>query len=143
MSSTSSFGTVCVIFTALGSADDVEDENQTDEHPTKKRKNNNGKATKSNVATLLNMHGKLMAIAYAAVLLHMNLTDMSQWSEEYYGISYPDFYNFIIDFFEERIMTRVFPHRAVTQGSSQASYARLQAQRAAKAASAANSLATV
>ena len=31
----------------------------------------------------------------------MNLTDMSQWSEEYYGISYPDFYNFIIDFFED------------------------------------------
>ncbi|KAI4294389.1 hypothetical protein K525DRAFT_212762, partial [Schizophyllum commune Loenen D] len=158
--SIAAFITVCAIFTAPGSVDRVtgaEDaENVDPSQPAQKRhKGNHAKATRSNVSALLHMHGVVTprAIAYAAVLLHLNLTNTSEWVEEYYGISYPGFYNFIVDYFEDHDLTteegrqakqnsdatlewfnrRVFPHNAPTSGDAKASYNKLKAQRHAKA----------
>ncbi|KAL1684559.1 hypothetical protein GGG16DRAFT_119678 [Schizophyllum commune] len=155
--------TVCAIFTAPGSVDRVtgaEDAENVDPlQPAQKRhKGNHAKATRSNVSALLHMHGVITprAIAYAAVLLHLNLTNTSEWVEEYYGISYPGFYNFIVDYFEDHDLTteegrqakqnsdatlewfnrRVFPHNAPTSGDAKASYNKLRAQRHAKATAA-------
>ncbi|KAL1749846.1 hypothetical protein FB107DRAFT_280241 [Schizophyllum commune] len=110
------------------------------------------------IATLLHMNGEITprAIAYAAVLLHFNLTNASQWAEERFGVSYPALYNFIIDYFEgfdpsteegqlakvqcDALLhwynERVFPNRVLATGNSEASYDKLAAQRAAKVAAA-------
>ncbi|KAI3998398.1 hypothetical protein EV122DRAFT_256013 [Schizophyllum commune] len=127
-------------------------------HPHRRGKDNTGKATKSNVATLLRMKGQISprAIAYAAVLLHFNLTNATQWVEQRGGVSYPALYNFIIDYFEgydpataegqlakaqgdvllKWYNDRVFPNKAISLGNTQASYDKLAAQRAAKVAAA-------
>ncbi|TFK59951.1 hypothetical protein BDN72DRAFT_780022, partial [Pluteus cervinus] len=41
------------------------------------------------------------SIAYVACLLHFNLTNASEWSEEYYGVNYHAMYDFIVDYFED------------------------------------------
>ncbi|KAJ6616289.1 hypothetical protein B0H10DRAFT_2038174 [Mycena sp. CBHHK59/15] len=93
------------------------------------------------------------AIAYIAVIEHFTLTDAPQWCTEYYGISYPQMYNFIVDFFESpkegteakrRVddllawwNQKIFPNHAsavTTHASSVSSYEKLRAQRAAKEA---------
>ncbi|KAL1711753.1 hypothetical protein EV715DRAFT_297736 [Schizophyllum commune] len=67
--------TVCLIFTAPSSSDTVDDDDGEEEasesSPSKKHKDNAGKATKSPVATLLHMNGEITprAIAYAAILM--------------------------------------------------------------------------
>ncbi|KAJ7573710.1 hypothetical protein C8J56DRAFT_903145 [Mycena floridula] len=40
------------------------------------------------------------SIAYAAVMLHFNLTDATSWSLSYNGLSYFALYNAIVDYFE-------------------------------------------
>ncbi|KAL1712618.1 hypothetical protein EV715DRAFT_267797 [Schizophyllum commune] len=152
--------TVCLIFTSPSSSENVDDDGGEGDSspPQKRRKDNTGKATKSNVATLLRMKGQISprAIAYAAVLLHFNLTNATQWVEQRGGVSYPALYNFIIDYFEgydpataegqlakaqgdvllKWYNDRVFPNKAISLGNTQASYDKLAAQRAAKVAAA-------
>ncbi|KAF8951471.1 hypothetical protein BDZ97DRAFT_1886452 [Flammula alnicola] len=96
----------CCIFTSPSSAEGIEDEaaDVPDGPPRKKQKTTGQKkATKANVASLLNMEGKVTgrSIAYAAVLLVFNLTDAVQWVDVYNGINFIAFYNFIVDYFEE------------------------------------------
>ncbi|KAL1721155.1 hypothetical protein EV715DRAFT_288694 [Schizophyllum commune] len=152
--------TVCLIFTSPSSSETVDDDDGEggSSPPQKKRKDNVGKATRSNVAKILRMSGQITprAIAYAAVLLHFNLTNATQWVEQRSGVSYPALYNFIIDYFEDydpateegRLAKaqcdallkwyndRVFPNKAISLGNTQASYDKLAAQRAAKVAAA-------
>ncbi|KAF8873130.1 hypothetical protein BD779DRAFT_1679382 [Infundibulicybe gibba] len=80
--------TYCAIFTSPSSAEGFDDET---------------KATKNNVATLLNMDGRVTgrSIAYAAVLLVFNLTDAHQWKDVYNGSNFVAFYNFLVDYFED------------------------------------------
>ncbi|KJA24322.1 hypothetical protein HYPSUDRAFT_200549 [Hypholoma sublateritium FD-334 SS-4] len=60
------------------------------------------KATKSCVATILGMEGRVTprSIAYAAVLLAFNLTNAVQWVEIYNDFNFRALYNLIVDFFE-------------------------------------------
>lgn len=135
----------CAIFTSPSSADGFEEE--TVEGPARKKQRTAGqkKATKSNVASLLNMDGKVSgrSIAYAAVLLVFNLTDATQWSESYNSFSFVAFYNFLVDYFEEfrndsskkRVNTllswwnrQVFPQHVATTADSTESYDLLTAQ---------------
>ncbi|KAJ6599566.1 hypothetical protein B0H10DRAFT_1959014 [Mycena sp. CBHHK59/15] len=57
------------------------------------------------------MNGKVTArsIAYIIILIqtnvflsqiHLSLTNAPTWTDEYYSLSYPQMYNFIVDFFE-------------------------------------------
>ncbi|KAF9533408.1 hypothetical protein CPB83DRAFT_782959 [Crepidotus variabilis] len=95
--------TFCAVFTSPTSSEDLE-EPEDDVPARKKRKTSSQKkATKTNVAGLLRMEGKVTprAIAYAAVLLVFNLTDATQWTETYNGFNFRAFYNFIVDFFED------------------------------------------
>ena len=92
--------------------------------PGAAKKTKSAKATKNNVATLLNMNGKVTprSIAYVATLVRFhftaldinmltiaflsqvvfNLSDATQWPSDgvYNGFDYHAFYNFIIDYFE-------------------------------------------
>ncbi|KAJ3778514.1 hypothetical protein FB446DRAFT_832291 [Lentinula raphanica] len=43
------------------------------------------------------------AIAYAAIHLHLALTDASHWVHSYDGYNYQDLWNFVVDFFEDPI----------------------------------------
>ncbi|KAJ7734720.1 hypothetical protein B0H14DRAFT_3517070 [Mycena olivaceomarginata] len=81
------------VFTGPDSAKD-------DEEPASKKAK--GNSTRPPVCEILNMGGKVTArsIAYIAVLTHMALTDMWQISREYCGFSYPQMYNFLVDYFE-------------------------------------------
>ncbi|KAJ6607099.1 hypothetical protein B0H10DRAFT_2195081 [Mycena sp. CBHHK59/15] len=90
-------------FTSPSSAKDepVVDENTPQPPPNKKLKTGR-RSTRKVVAEILRMSGRVTgrAIAYIAVIEHFALTDAPQWCTEYYGISYPQMYNFIVDFFE-------------------------------------------
>jgi hypothetical protein len=63
------------------------------------------------------MNGKVTgrSLAYIAILVraltprstelisiqeHFSLTNATSWANQYYGISYPQMYNFIVDYFE-------------------------------------------
>ncbi|KAL1712279.1 hypothetical protein EV715DRAFT_213944, partial [Schizophyllum commune] len=95
------------VFTAPSSMEtDTPDDDDVEEPPTKKPFQQRGegrRATRTNVATGLNMRGKVTprSIAYIAVLVHLNLTDANAWVTVYIGINYMSLYNFIIDFFED------------------------------------------
>ncbi|KAL1740379.1 hypothetical protein HDZ31DRAFT_76928 [Schizophyllum fasciatum] len=135
-----------------------EDEGTSEEPPAKRPYQDRGeskKPTRTNVATLLNMNGKVTprSIAYIAVLLHLNLTDAAAWVPKYNGVSYAGLYNFIVDFFEDHNMRtasgrlgkqladdclkwwnkKIFPN-AVEQPSDVTSRDKLAAQLAAKVA---------
>ncbi|KAJ7754679.1 hypothetical protein DFH07DRAFT_773666 [Mycena maculata] len=88
------------IFTAPSSAEkDDEEENLP---PTKKHKLTS-KASRKAVADIVGMDGKVSgrSIGYAGVNLFVSLTNASQWpAESYYGVSLPQMYDFIVDFFE-------------------------------------------
>ncbi|KAJ6583306.1 hypothetical protein B0H10DRAFT_2198306 [Mycena sp. CBHHK59/15] len=94
---------VAEILTSPSSAKDepVVDENTPQPPPNKKLKTGR-RSTRKVVAEILRMSGRVTgrAIAYIAVIEHFALTDAPQWCTEYYGISYPQMYNFIVDFFE-------------------------------------------
>ncbi|KAK0442561.1 hypothetical protein EV421DRAFT_1736078 [Armillaria borealis] len=95
----------CAIFTSPSSAEDIDDtENNAldSSEPPTKHKRASKKSTRGNVATLCRLEGQVTprTIAYAAVMLHFNLTDATAWQEEYCGVSYLALWNFIVDFFE-------------------------------------------
>ncbi|KAJ7270461.1 hypothetical protein C8J57DRAFT_1468495 [Mycena rebaudengoi] len=54
------------------------------------------------VAELLGLNGKVTArsIAYVAVLVCVATADATFWTHDYYGVSLPQLYDFIVDFFE-------------------------------------------
>ncbi|KAJ7894120.1 hypothetical protein B0H13DRAFT_1719353 [Mycena leptocephala] len=87
------------VFTAPSSAED-DDENTP---PMKKLKAATGGPIGKAVATILGMNGMVTprSIAYVAVLVWLSLTNVSTWKEEYYSVSLPQMYDFIVDFFEE------------------------------------------
>ncbi|KAJ7265816.1 hypothetical protein C8J57DRAFT_1718354 [Mycena rebaudengoi] len=134
------------VFTAPSSAE--QDENT---HPAKKAKTSQ-KPTRRSVADILNMNGKVTgrSLAYVAVLEHFSLTNATSWVDQYYGISYPQMYNFIVDFFEtpyastaakqraDKLLEwwnkQIFPGHAASAGTQRtavSSSAKLRAQRAA------------
>ncbi|KAK0485407.1 hypothetical protein EDD18DRAFT_1083362, partial [Armillaria luteobubalina] len=97
--------TWAAIFTSLSSTECIYDKNEAPDlnlQPAKKCKGANKKATKSNITSLCCLDGQVTprTIAYAAVLLHFNLTDASTWQEEYCGFSYEGLWNFVVDYFE-------------------------------------------
>ncbi|KAF7363033.1 hypothetical protein MVEN_00655100 [Mycena venus] len=87
------------VFTSPSSAKKHEEENVP---PTKKSKTASGPIGKSN-AVKLGMDGKVTgrSIAYIAVNLWLSLTTAVAWTDEYYGVSLAQMYDFIVDFFEE------------------------------------------
>lgn len=145
----------CAIFTSPSSAEDVDnaenDDPQSSQPPIKRTKAGK-KSTRGNVATLCRLEGQVTprTIAYAAVMLHFNLTDATTWQEEYCGVSYPALWNFIVDFFEapadpgskQRVnellawwTKKAFPHSAKgpeAKGAMANSRKLLAAQRAAQ-----------
>ncbi|KAJ7687031.1 hypothetical protein B0H17DRAFT_1203879 [Mycena rosella] len=70
--------------------------------PASKKPKTTAKSVRKPMCEIMNMDGKVTprSIAYVAVLEHSSLTTTSQWSEEYYGFSYPQMYNFIVGYFE-------------------------------------------
>ncbi|KAJ7441992.1 hypothetical protein FB451DRAFT_1414350 [Mycena latifolia] len=139
------------IFTAPSSADDYDEENTP---PTKRQKNPDRvePSGRPPVAEILGMGGKATgrSIAYTCAHLFLALTTAVKWSPQYYGVSVPQMYDFIVDFFEapkpetqarERAdalltwwNTQVFPMHAssaATHRTSVDSRAQLHAQRAA------------
>ncbi|KIM41094.1 hypothetical protein M413DRAFT_445819 [Hebeloma cylindrosporum] len=137
----------CSIFTSPSSAEGFEEETEDGPARKKQRSSRQRKATKSNVASLLNMDGKVTprSIAYVAVLLVFNLTNAASWTETHNGFNFMAFYNFIIDYFEvtcdeyekenvEQLLAwwnrQVFPHHVVDDVDSRESYDELAAARA-------------
>ncbi|KAF8146031.1 hypothetical protein K438DRAFT_1991200 [Mycena galopus ATCC 62051] len=95
------------------------------------------------------MNGKVTprSVAYIAVLLHMALTNADRWTTQSYGFSYPQMYNFIVDYFEapregtpqkehvDKLLAwwnhQVFPAHASSASTSRASvnsFAKLRSQ---------------
>ncbi|KAF9474972.1 hypothetical protein BDN70DRAFT_936263 [Pholiota conissans] len=93
----------CSIFTSPSSAEGIDDEDEGEELGPARKKQKSARATKSCVASLLNMDGKVTgrSIAYAAVLMVFNLTNAVSWTETYNNFSFIGFYNFLVDYFEE------------------------------------------
>ncbi|KAJ7265098.1 hypothetical protein C8J57DRAFT_1718405 [Mycena rebaudengoi] len=110
------------------------------------------KSNRKPVADILNMNGKVTgrSLAYIAILEHFSLTNATSWANQYYGISYPQMYNFIVDYFEapragtaakqraDKLLEwwnkQIFPDHAAsaaTQRTAVSSAAKLRAQRAA------------
>ncbi|KAJ6624451.1 hypothetical protein B0H10DRAFT_2186718 [Mycena sp. CBHHK59/15] len=102
---------------------------------------------------IFHMDGKVTprSIAYIAVIEHFALTSAHHWTPEYYGFSYPQMYNFIVDYFEaprestphkahvEALLEwwnkQIFPTHASsarTHHTAVTSMAKLQAQRRAQ-----------
>ncbi|KAJ3817281.1 hypothetical protein F5880DRAFT_1630408 [Lentinula raphanica] len=68
--------------------------------PAKKNKAaNSHRAHVANIIQLSQVTPR--SLAYAAVHLHLALTDASQWRECYDGYNYRDLWNFIVDLFED------------------------------------------
>ncbi|KAJ4493205.1 hypothetical protein C8R41DRAFT_867087 [Lentinula lateritia] len=82
---------------AKGQSDDVENL-----PPSKKRTTSN--SHRAHVANIIHMTEVTpRSIAYAAVHLHIALTDASHWTHSYNGYNYQDLWNFVVDFFEDPI----------------------------------------
>ncbi|KAF9780716.1 hypothetical protein BJ322DRAFT_1011640, partial [Thelephora terrestris] len=140
-----------MIFTSPSSARGNLDAEGTPELQGRRRK---APSKRPPVAAQLRMNGQVTAraIAYTAVQLHFSLNDATHWMSDYNGFNYEEFYEFIIDFFEEdqtpegKAATselynwwnqRVFPRSAATRGASsrsarRSSLARLRQQRRAR-----------
>ncbi|KAJ3914320.1 hypothetical protein F5877DRAFT_82901 [Lentinula edodes] len=70
--------------------------------PSKKKKSL--KSHRAHVANIIHMTEVTpWSIAYAAVHLHIALTDASHWTHSYDGYNYQDLWNFVVDFFEDPI----------------------------------------
>ncbi|KAL0060723.1 hypothetical protein AAF712_012503 [Marasmius tenuissimus] len=97
------------IFTSLSSAVRYVPAGEGDEgsgEPSAKRRRTGKEPTKKNVASLLGMTEVTpRSIAYAAVLLHFSLTDTPTWNVSCDGFNYAIFYDFIVDYFEDRRLT--------------------------------------
>ncbi|KAJ3926634.1 MAG: hypothetical protein NXY57DRAFT_864688, partial [Lentinula lateritia] len=82
---------------AKGQSEDVENL-----PPSKKKKTSN--SHRAHVANIIHMTEVTpRSIAYAAVHLHIALTDTSHWTHSYDGYNYQDLWNFVVDFFEDPI----------------------------------------
>ncbi|KAJ7491862.1 hypothetical protein B0H11DRAFT_2277774 [Mycena galericulata] len=124
------------------------------ENPPEKRPRTSGKAIRKPPCEILHMKGQVTgrSIGYVCVIEHQGLTTARQWTPEYYGISYPQMYNFIVDYFEaplpgtpERAHAdallkwwnqQIFPNHASsasTNSTAVNSMAKLRAQRLARA----------
>ncbi|KAF9045028.1 hypothetical protein BJ165DRAFT_1527958 [Panaeolus papilionaceus] len=143
--------TYCAIFTSPTSSEEFEQDESEDGPSRKKVKTSSSKkATKSNVATILRMSGRVTprSIAYAAVMLVFNLTDAAQWTEIYNGFNFRVLWNFIVDYFEDcpdEIATqkatsllkwwnkKVFPEQVIASTDSRKARKKLAAQRACRA----------
>ncbi|KAF8143600.1 hypothetical protein K438DRAFT_1993738 [Mycena galopus ATCC 62051] len=142
-------------FTSPSSSDGWEqDENlPPQKRAAKSSTSSSGTIANKNVATILGMNGKVTGrtIAYVAVIEWFVLTDAPHWRSEYYGVSLPQLYNFIVDFFEgpqegteakkrvNKLLAwwnkQIFPNHAsstIVNRSAVSSYDKLKAQRAAK-----------
>ncbi|KAK7028590.1 hypothetical protein R3P38DRAFT_2937333 [Favolaschia claudopus] len=82
------------VFTAPSSV--VKDDENTP--PVKKTKGPNGKC----VAVKLGMDGKVTgrSIAYVCAHIWLSLTPATAWTDEYYQVSLPQMYDFLVDYFE-------------------------------------------
>jgi hypothetical protein len=94
---------------------DEQDENQP---PAPKRRRTR-KFVRKSVAELAGLNGRVTSrvVAYIAVMVRLrcpssflaltrlqfyaSLTNMSQWTDNWQGVSLPQMYNFIVDFFDE------------------------------------------
>ncbi|KAJ3555095.1 hypothetical protein NP233_g12288 [Leucocoprinus birnbaumii] len=141
-----------LVFHAIFLSPSVDEDQYRDEEldgPPQKKRKISAKA-RSNVSTILNMNGKITGrvIAYVAVLFVFNLHDISTWRECHNGFSFDEFYNFIVDFFEDtpdaqskaRVRSllnwwnrKIFPHKATASSNPRQSRKKLAAQRAAAA----------
>ncbi|KAJ7865161.1 hypothetical protein B0H14DRAFT_3443125 [Mycena olivaceomarginata] len=107
------------------------------------------KSSSRRTGTNKNVTGR--SIAYIAVIIYFVLTDAPSWRDQYYNVSLPQMYNFIVDFFESpregtqarkrvnKLLAwwnkKIFPNHASSatiNSSAVASYDKLKAQRAAK-----------
>ncbi|KAJ6540164.1 hypothetical protein DFH09DRAFT_1368566 [Mycena vulgaris] len=136
------------VFTAPASAE--KDDGDENTRPSKKAK---ATATpRKAVCEILGMNGKVTprSIAYVAILVYFAFTNAGNWTTEYYGVSFPQMYDFIVDFFEapkagtgarkraDDLLTwwnkKIFPTHAssaATHQTSIASRSKLREQRAA------------
>ncbi|KAJ6605529.1 hypothetical protein DFH09DRAFT_1353912 [Mycena vulgaris] len=135
------------VFTAPSSAEGDDDENTA---PLKKKAK--VQKVRKPIAEMLGMKGKVTprSIAYIVILVYFAVTNASVWTAEYYGISFPQMYDFIVDFFEapaagtaarkraDDLLTwwhkQIFPAHAASAATHQTSIAsrsQLRAQRAA------------
>ncbi|KAJ3809809.1 hypothetical protein F5876DRAFT_22222, partial [Lentinula aff. lateritia] len=82
---------------AKGQSEDVENL-----PPSKKKKTSN--SHRAHVANIIHMTEVTpRSIAYAAVHLHIALTDTSHWTHSYDSYNYQDLWNFVVDFFKDPI----------------------------------------
>ncbi|KAL0569738.1 hypothetical protein V5O48_012226 [Marasmius crinis-equi] len=90
------------IFTSCNSATHhVGEAASEDSRPKKKRQRTTKEPTKRNVASILGMTAvTARSIAYAAVMLHFNLTTAESWNMVVDGFNYTVFYDVIVDYFE-------------------------------------------
>ncbi|KAJ6552175.1 hypothetical protein B0H10DRAFT_1262269 [Mycena sp. CBHHK59/15] len=86
------------VFTGPSSAKTNDFENA----PLEKRPKTTSKVLRKPACEIFHMDGKVTprSIAYIAVIEHFALTSAHHWTPEYYGFSYPQMYNFIVDYFE-------------------------------------------
>ncbi|KAF8179434.1 hypothetical protein BJ912DRAFT_855623 [Pholiota molesta] len=138
------------IFTSPSSSEAFDAEDEGGQARKQRRTSSQKKATKSNVATLLHMEGRVTprSIAYAAVLLAFNLTDATQWVEVYGHFNFCALYAFIIDFFEDpsagpaavartkRLLkwwdNQIFPNHVGASSDTRKARNKLAAQRSAR-----------
>ncbi|KAJ7714731.1 hypothetical protein B0H16DRAFT_1617844 [Mycena metata] len=139
-----------VVFTGPASAKDEDFETLP---PQKKLKTTTGsKGTRKPPCEIFHMDGKVtpQSIAYITILVHFGLTNAAFWTNNYYGFSYPQMYNFIVNYFEapregtpqqehvDKLLSwwnkQIFPTHAASASSSRtavSSMAKLRAQHAA------------
>ncbi|KAJ7241197.1 hypothetical protein B0H12DRAFT_1221564 [Mycena haematopus] len=88
-----------IVFTGPASAKNIEDENSA---PKKRKIAAPRRPVRKPPCEIFNMNGTVTprSLAYICVLLHASLTNVDRWSTEVYGFSYPQMYNFIVDYFE-------------------------------------------
>ncbi|KAF9461196.1 hypothetical protein BDZ94DRAFT_1196493, partial [Collybia nuda] len=143
--------TFSTIFTSPSSAQHIKDDHNDDtENFPSLTRHTLFKSPKSNIATKLQLENVTpCAIAYSADLqLHFSLTDAPSWKATYNSFSYEDFYNFVIDYFEDTPTVvakdnshallkwwnkQIFPGRSKANKNTHSSRCRLEEQRAARA----------
>ncbi|KAJ3820685.1 hypothetical protein F5880DRAFT_1733206 [Lentinula raphanica] len=89
------------IYTSPSSANEQSEDVENLPPANKKQASNSRRAHVANIIHLSEVTGR--SIAYAAVHLHLALTDASRWVHSYDGYNYHDLWNFIVDFFEDPI----------------------------------------
>ncbi|KAJ3834767.1 hypothetical protein F5878DRAFT_727993 [Lentinula raphanica] len=87
------------IYTSPSSAKDQSEDVENLPPAKKSKPANSHRAHVANIIHLSEVTPR--SIAYAAVHLHLALTDASQWTNCYDGYNYRDLWNFVVDFFED------------------------------------------